>query len=152
MNATSPGKSLSRGSSISRAVARATAPLSRPLAGRRFFPLWAVLRHRGRRTGRLYAVPVAVRATTDEVVIALPWGDSTQWLRNVLAAGSCSMRWRGEDRGLIEPAVVDYADAAAAFTPVQRWILRIAGVERFLRLRWGDYLKEFPNRTPATGR
>ena len=46
--------------------------LTRPLAGRRFFPLWAVIRHRGRTSGREYAVPVGVRATADGYFIALP--------------------------------------------------------------------------------
>jgi hypothetical protein len=33
-------------------MARLTAPMARVLAGRRGFPLWAVVRHRGRKTGR----------------------------------------------------------------------------------------------------
>ena len=45
------------------------------VAGRRLFPLWAVIHHRGRRTGRPYAVPVAIRASPDAFTIPLPWGD-----------------------------------------------------------------------------
>jgi hypothetical protein len=60
---------------------RATSPLFRPLAGRRFFPLWAVLRHRGRRSGRVYAVPVGLRATADAYFIALVFGERTEWSR-----------------------------------------------------------------------
>lgn len=94
-----------------RAVARMTAPLSRPLAGRRLFPLWAVVRHHGRRTGRAYAVPVAIRVTPESFVIALPWGDHTQWARNVLAAGGCTIRWRGADHLGSEPVVIGPAEA-----------------------------------------
>jgi hypothetical protein len=53
--------------------------LTRPLAGRRFFPMWALLRHRGRKSGREFAVPVGVRATADAYFIALPFGKRTQW-------------------------------------------------------------------------
>jgi deazaflavin-dependent oxidoreductase (nitroreductase family) len=118
-----------------RAIGRVTAPISRLIAGRRFFPLYAVVHHRGRRTGRAYAVPVAVRATADAFTIALPWGAETQWLRNVLAAGSCTVRWRGRDQQASEPTVVDFDEAGAAFSPIQRALLRALGVKSFLRLR-----------------
>ena len=117
-----------------RTLARATAPGTRPLAGRRFFPLWAVVLHRGRRSGRSYAVPVAIRATADEFTIPLPWGQETQWLRNVVAAGGCSIRWRGTDHAASAPRVIELADAASAFHPIQRSALRAAGVGTFLRL------------------
>ena len=127
----------SRLARLTRALARVTAPLSRPLAGRRFFPLWAIIHYRGRRSGREYAIPVAIRAPAVAFVIALPWGDQTQWVRNVLAAGGCTIRWRGVDHAVVDPRVIGIAEAAAAFTPVQRWILRAAGVARFIHLRRG---------------
>jgi deazaflavin-dependent oxidoreductase (nitroreductase family) len=107
----------------------------RPLAGRRFFPLWAVLHHRGRRSGSEYAVPVGVRTAPNGFYIALPFGERTQWAQNVLAAGGCSLRWRGEDLLVTEPTVVRTDEAAAAFPPMLRWIMRMAGVTHVLRLR-----------------
>ena len=146
MSVTSPARPPSRLARLSRAIARATAPMSRPLAGRRFFPLWAVLHHRGRRSGREYSIPVAVRVCEDAFVIALPWGHQTQWLLNVVAAGGCSIRWRGEDHPATEPRVVGAAAVATAYSPVQRWILRTAGVARFLHLRRGTPLGDTPDR------
>lgn len=119
---------------LARALARVTAPLTRPLAGWRFFPLWAVVHHTGRSSGRPYATPVAVRATPESFVIALPWGSATQWVRNVLSAGGCQLRWRGELQPASRPEVVDFAAASEAFSGAQRWILRVAGVRTFLRL------------------
>jgi deazaflavin-dependent oxidoreductase (nitroreductase family) len=116
-------------------VVRLVGPLTRPLAGRRFFPLWAVLRHRGRRSGREYAVPVGVRVTADGYFIALPFGERTQWVHNVVAAGGCTLRWRGEDRVMADPTIVGTDKAASAFPPAQRWMLRAARVQRFIRLR-----------------
>jgi deazaflavin-dependent oxidoreductase (nitroreductase family) len=117
-------------------VVRAVSPLMRPLAGRRFFPLWAVLHHRGRRSGREYAVPVGVRtAPNGFYYVALPFGEQTQWTQNVVAAGGCTLRWRGEDLVVNEPTVVGVDEAAAAFPSMQRWIMRTVGVTRVLRLR-----------------
>jgi len=120
--------------SATRTIARMTTPLSRPLAGRRLFPLWAVVRHRGRRTGRPYAVPVAIRVSSGSFIIPLPYGSETQWLRNVVAANGCSIRWRGADHIATAPRVIGIEDAAGAFHPIQHAILRAAGIRAFLRL------------------
>ncbi len=114
---------------------RSMGRLTRPLAGRRIFPLWAVLRHTGRRSGREYAVPVGVRETADGYFIALPFGERTQWVHNVVAAGCCTLRWRGEDLVMTDPTVVGGDKAASAFPLVQRWMMRVAGTQRFMRLR-----------------
>jgi hypothetical protein len=124
----------SRTAELLRAISRATAPVSRRLAGHRFLPLWAVFRHRGRRTGREYAIPVAIRVTDEAFVIALPFGERTQWVRNVLDAGGCAIRWHAADHPATDPAIIGYDEAAPAFTPIQRWILSRAGVSRFIRL------------------
>ena len=116
-------------------VVRSMTRLTRPLAGRRSFPLWAVLHHRGRRSGREYAVPVGVRATADGYFIALPFGGRTQWVHNVVAAGGCTVRWRGVDLVMAEPTLVGSDLAAPAFPPAMHWMLRVAGVQLFMRLR-----------------
>jgi deazaflavin-dependent oxidoreductase (nitroreductase family) len=105
------------------------------LSGHRFFPLWAVLHHIGRRSGRAYSIPVAVRASADAFTVSLPWGEGTQWVQNVMAAGGCTIRWRGEDHRATEPVVIGLEEAGSAFSPVQRAILRAAGVRSFVRLR-----------------
>lgn len=135
MSAVSHASRSSRRLQRMRAIARATAPLSRQLAGRTFFPLWAILRHRGRRSARKYAIPVAVGVSPDSFVIPLPWGDQTQWLRNVLVAGGCSLRWRGEDHAATDPRIIGLEEAAVAFNPALRALLRIAGIAQFVRLR-----------------
>jgi deazaflavin-dependent oxidoreductase (nitroreductase family) len=115
-------------------LARLTSPFTRAMAGRRFFPLWAVVRHEGRRSGRRYATPVAVRVSDDAFVIALPWGPGTQWARNVLAAGGCVVRWRGVDHRTTSPAIIGREEASASFTRIQRGVLSAAGVHHYLRL------------------
>lgn len=90
-------------------LVNASAPIARALAGRRWVPLWALIRHRGRRSGTAYETPIAVVPTTDAsiVMIGLPWGVTTNWARNVVAAGGASLRWRGRDVELVHPRIVD---------------------------------------------
>jgi deazaflavin-dependent oxidoreductase (nitroreductase family) len=104
--------------------------------------LWAVLRHRGRKSGRDYAVPVGVRSTSDGYFIALPFGERTQWVHNVIAAGGCTLRWRGTDIVLGDPTIVPADEAAFAFPAVLRWMMRAAGAHQVLRLRRVDPVVE----------
>ncbi|GAA2041857.1 nitroreductase family deazaflavin-dependent oxidoreductase [Agromyces tropicus] len=109
-----------------RGLVDATAPVARALAGRRWMPLWAVIRHTGRRSGTAYETPIAVVPTTDRgiVMIGLPWGARTNWARNVLATGGASLRWRGREVELEGPRIVEGAEASrlaqAPFRPVLR--------------------------------
>jgi len=105
-------------------MARATAPLARRLAGRRGFPLWAVVHHRGRVSGRELSVPVAVRATPEVFVIALPWGPGTNWVRNVLAADGCDVRWKGRDHVVTRPVIADEDDVRPYYGPVTGVVAR----------------------------
>lgn len=118
--------------SVTRAAARATAPIGRVIA--RVSPLWGVVHYRGRRTGRELSTPVQVRATPETFVIALPWGSGTQWVRNVQAAGGCTVTWRGTDHVADSPKVVGLADATA-FRGWERRALRLVRIHEFLSLR-----------------
>jgi len=124
----------SRGARAALGVARITSAATRLLSGRRFFPVWGIVYHRGRRSGRRLAAPVAIRATPEGFIIALPFAGA-QWFRNVLAAGECVVRWKGVDYAAVEPQLVDWAAARPSFNPIQRAILARAGVDRFLEIR-----------------
>jgi len=93
------------------------------LAGHRYFPLWAVLSHRGRKSGKQYDVPIAVIPTDSTFIIALAWGRETDWARNVRFAGRCTIRWKGVDYECTEPTFVDKDVALPAVRGVTRRIL-----------------------------
>jgi deazaflavin-dependent oxidoreductase (nitroreductase family) len=84
------------------------------LAGHRLLPVWAVLHHTGRTSGAAYATPIAVLPTDTTFVIGLPWGRRTDWVRNVRAAGGCTIRWKGHDFTCTEPTFVDRSVALGA--------------------------------------
>src|SRR6266446_4286589 len=67
------------------------------LAGRRHFHMIAQIRHVGRRSGRTYTTPVSARRSGDTVLIALTFGNQSDWSRNVRSAGGASIRIDGED-------------------------------------------------------
>lgn len=104
---------------------KGTAPLAKVLAGRAWFPIWGVVHHVGRRSGRRYAVPVAlvpvVRA--DIVLIGLPWGSGTNWTQNVLAAGQATLTWKGRDWLVDGPRLAGVAEATAITRAPLRWLV-----------------------------
>ena len=120
---------------IAHRLIRATGPIMSPFAGRRFFPLWAILEHRGRKSGKLYRIPVVARRTADGFLIPMPFGEGTDWVRNVLAAGSCAIVWKGRRFEADQARTVDNQEAAPSFDRIQRRLLPIIGIQHFMRVR-----------------
>ena len=118
-----------------RLVARLVNPLILAIAGRRWMPVLGVLRHRGRRSGRMYATPLGMRPFGDGFVMPRTFGENAAWYRNVVAAGWCVVTYRGRDYELVEPEVIDYRAASAAFPRYERLQFRLAGIDEFLRMR-----------------
>jgi hypothetical protein len=65
----------------------------------------------------------------------LPFGSSTQWPRNVLAAGGCALRWKGRDYATVDPEIVDWSTARPLVGSLLRAIIPVVGIKSFLRLR-----------------
>ena len=137
-NSVAPTRAHDRRAPIARVfgpLARFFNPLAVRLAGSRYVPLWAVIRHRGRRSGRLYATPVAIAHTADALIVPLPFGAEADWCRNVLAAGGCVVRWMGSEHRMIEPEIIEDS-ALPAFAAWERSALSALGIRRFLRVRF----------------
>src|SRR3990170_3396121 len=76
----------------------------------------AVIRHRGRVSGRPYETPVGAVAAGDGFVIALPYGSRANWLQNVLASGSATIVNEGQTYQVDQPEIVPMQAGATAFT------------------------------------
>jgi deazaflavin-dependent oxidoreductase (nitroreductase family) len=118
-----------------RAIAKPFGPLARPLAGNRWFPLWAILRHTGRKSGTPYATPLVARPTPDGFIIPLPFGDATQWAKNLFASGGGSLRFAGQEHVIDEPRIVDLDEAAAHLAPPIRFVARRLGLRHWVLVR-----------------
>jgi deazaflavin-dependent oxidoreductase (nitroreductase family) len=73
---------------LSRGLARfnrvVTNRISRPVAG--WLPGFAVIVHRGRKSGAEHRTPVNAWLGDDDVIVALTYGRDTDWLKNLTAA------------------------------------------------------------------
>ena len=94
-----------------------------------------VIRHVGRRSGRVYETPVGPFATDDGFVIALPYGTSSDWVKNVLAAGSATLVTDGQAYEVDEPEIVPLSDVVDVLPGKERRNLRLFRVEQALRAR-----------------
>ncbi|HEX9065964.1 MAG TPA: nitroreductase family deazaflavin-dependent oxidoreductase [Streptosporangiaceae bacterium] len=89
--------------------------------------------HQGRKSGRTYSTPVNVFADGREYVLALTYGPDTDWVKNVLAAGGCELRTRGQTVRLGSPRLF-HDESRARIRPVERQVLRALHVADFLSL------------------
>jgi deazaflavin-dependent oxidoreductase (nitroreductase family) len=107
------------------AEVRTSAAFARAMAGKRWFPLWGIIHHRGRKSGTAYETTIAVVPTTasDVLMIGLPFGATTNWAQNVLAAGGATVTWKGKPRPVTEPRIVTAAEAATLAKPLFRRVI-----------------------------
>jgi deazaflavin-dependent oxidoreductase (nitroreductase family) len=110
-------------------------PLTRRLARSSFGP-FTIVRHVGRRSGKLYETPIIVSPVDDGFVIELTYGYDVDWHKNLLAAGGCTVIWHGREYVIdrIEPLTAE--TGRAAFPPPQNLILRILGMKHFERMKF----------------
>ena len=116
-------------------IAHATGPMALRVAETGVIPLWAVVRHRGRKSGKLYSTPLAIRPTADGFVLPLPWGEGTDWCRNLRAAGGGVVHWGGADIEVDGPEVIETAEALPNFQAYMRPVVKLVGIKKFLRVR-----------------
>lgn len=75
-----------------------------PLFGR--LPGFALVLHRGRKSGREYRNPVKVFRHDGAYVITLPYGPQADWVRNTFAAGGCDLLVHGRRVHVVDPVLL----------------------------------------------
>jgi deazaflavin-dependent oxidoreductase (nitroreductase family) len=96
--------------------------------------VYAVVHHVGRRSGHAYTTPVVAVPIADGFIIALTFGADTDWCRNVLAAGQCTLHWHGLSSTVCRPEVVEVA-TVRSLVPSWGWpLVRLLRVRQFLKL------------------
>ena len=103
---------------LPRRLARINRVVTNPIQGQWawLLPPWAIVCHRGRRSGRLYRTPVLAFKRGRTLAIVILYGEQSDWLRNVLAGGGRGVR-RGRTYALIDPRVLD-AERAEGISPL----------------------------------
>lgn len=94
-----------------------------------------LVRHVGRRSGRPYTTPVDAFATDrGTLLVALPYGPDTDWVRNVRAAGTVDLVRQGAEIAAAGPRVVATTDVLGDLPAGARRTLRLFNVEKCLEL------------------
>ncbi|HEY7068937.1 MAG TPA: nitroreductase family deazaflavin-dependent oxidoreductase [Acidimicrobiales bacterium] len=117
-----------------RRISKATKPMVLKTAGQAGVGT-SVVRHVGRKSGTQYETPVSALPTEDGFVIALPYGRNTDWLQNVLAAGSATVVDQGTTWNVDKPEIVPTSEAEPHLPPDTLRALRIFRVDECLRVR-----------------
>lgn len=94
---------------------------------------FAMLTHRGRRSGRMYRTPVNVFKTSNGFLIALTYSREAEWVKNVLAAGGAELETQGAHYKVEDPIVI-HDPSRQNFPPMVRIVLGIIGATEFMQL------------------
>jgi deazaflavin-dependent oxidoreductase (nitroreductase family) len=105
------------------------------LAGTRWSPTFSLLKHRGHRSGQIYSTPVSALPRGGFFWIGLAFGEEAGWMRNVMAAGECELRYRGADYRLVEPVVLERSAARSQLPAMLRIAGPVVGIHKVLRMR-----------------
>jgi deazaflavin-dependent oxidoreductase (nitroreductase family) len=74
---------------------------------------WTIIQHVGRSSGKPYRTPIGTWRVGDTYYVIVVYGPKTDWLRNVLAAGSAVLEVDGEQVPVTNLRLVSIDDAFA---------------------------------------
>lgn len=97
-------------------------------------PPLAIIRHRGRTSGRGFATPVLAFGTADGLVIGVLYGRDSDWVRNLRAADGGQVQQGGTVHDYRQPRLVSGEEGLQFVPAVFRGALRALGVRNFLQL------------------
>ncbi len=97
-------------------------------------PPFAIMNHRGRKSGKEYETPIMAFPTEDGFAIALTYGPEVDWVRNVLASGHCELEYRRRRYSLQNPQVRTLSETSCSFPRIVRTILGLTSTKEVLLL------------------
>ena len=95
---------------------------------------WGLLTHVGRRSGRTYQTSLGTCGYGDGFLLPLGYGPHTDWYRNLLAAGTCTLAWKGRTYQLERPELISGSEPMQAWRKRDQILLRLAGMHDFVWL------------------
>jgi deazaflavin-dependent oxidoreductase (nitroreductase family) len=73
--------------------------------------------HVGRSSGTVYQTPLDAHPTKDGYVLVVRYGPGSDWVRNILAADTATLRVDGEEHRLGSPRLVSQREAVDQLAP-----------------------------------
>ncbi|MEV4090149.1 nitroreductase family deazaflavin-dependent oxidoreductase [Nonomuraea fuscirosea] len=93
-----------------------------------------VLTHVGRASGRTFHTPLDAFPVAGGYLFILVYGSRSDWVRNILAAGSARLMVDGKEVELTAPRVVGRDEAFEALPTKSRRPVRVLRITEFLRM------------------
>jgi deazaflavin-dependent oxidoreductase (nitroreductase family) len=93
-----------------------------------------VLHHVGRTSGADYATPVTIKRYGDDFVIAMVYGRRSDWVKNIMIAGSAVIDLEGETYQVADPEIVPTSEVADAFPASDQRVNRLLAIDECLVL------------------
>jgi deazaflavin-dependent oxidoreductase (nitroreductase family) len=94
-----------------------------------WIPPFAIVEHRGRRSGKLYRTPILAFPTTDGFVFALTYGRDVDWVKNLFANNFGFLRYNGAKNPIHAFSFSSYIEMKEAFPFLVRFFLNIISVD-----------------------
>ncbi len=99
---------------------------------------WQAIHHVGRSSGRPYRTPVEATPVADGYIITLVYGQRSDWVRNVLAAGSAQIDIGGETVDVTDVEIITADEAFARLPPDTKGPPSLLRIDEFLAVRRTD--------------
>jgi deazaflavin-dependent oxidoreductase (nitroreductase family) len=120
---------------VMRPLTKVLNPLSVKMAGGPGFRMAGRIHHVGRRSGSEFVTPIGVRLRDGEILIPLTFGNQSDWVRNVRAAGGATIEVRGHCYQMGAPEFLNWTEARSTvrgYFPVARVVFKILGIKQFI--------------------
>lgn len=99
---------------------------------------WQVIHHVGRSSGKEYRTPLEAVPVDGGYVMTLVYGSRSDWVQNVLAAGSAKLEVDGQLVDLTDPTVLTSDEAFQLLPPDVKRPPKLLKIDEFLFLRAVD--------------
>ncbi len=80
-----------------------------------------VLTHVGRSSGKIYHTPLDAHPVDDGFIFIMNYGSDSDWVKNIMAAGTATLRVDGDEVALVSPRVVGKDDALQRLPATSQW-------------------------------
>jgi deazaflavin-dependent oxidoreductase (nitroreductase family) len=93
-----------------------------------------VLIHVGRSSGRTFETPLDAHPIDGGYLFIMNYGRDSDWVKNILASGSATLRVEGRELALESPRVISKEEALPSLPPTSKWPAERMNVIEGLRM------------------